>query len=320
MIGKVHRLIDPSKLRDDPRFLSLLKTYFNIEYIPCLISSPLREDKSPSFSVFYSNSQDVLYKDFSTGESGTMYNLLSEITGKSIYDLLEESEVFEIQKPQRREPTKTTIDVIVREFEDYDLKYWDSYGISLDTLKLGNIYPIRNLLLTRNGSRDCYPIDKYAYVYVEFIDGNQVLKVYQPYSKHKWLSNFTSSVVDLYSILPPTGDNLIITSSRKDALTLVENLKIPAICFNSETSSPEHKIIEELLTRFKNVWVLFDNDYNKKVNVGDIAAKSLIFLFNKIKQLSIPSEYQSKDPSDLVLKHGRETLINVIKNQIFKQR
>lgn len=318
MIGKVHRLLDSSSLRNNPKFLGLLKKYFNIEYIPCLISSPLREDKNPSFSIFYSSDYDILYKDFSTGESGTMYNLLMEFTGKNIYELLEETEISEVHTPQRKEPTKTTIDVVIREFEDYDLKYWDSYGISLDALKLGNIYPIRNLLLTRDGFRDCYPIDKYAYVYVEFINNTQVLKIYQPYSKHKWLSNFTSSVVDLYSILPPTGDNLIITSSRKDALTLIENLKIPAICFNSETSSPEPKIIEELLTRFKAVWVLYDNDYDKKVNVGDIAAKSLIFLFNRLKQLIIPKEYQSKDPSDLVLNHGRDTLINTISNQIFK--
>ena len=132
----------------------------------------------------------------------------------------------------------------------------------------------------------------------------------------KWLSNFTHEIIDLYSILPETGDNVIITSSRKDALTLMENCNIPAICFNSETVLPECKVMNNLRERFKNVWVLYDNDYDKSVNVGDLSANTMINIYPWLKKLTIPSEYEAKDPSDLVFKYNREFLTQLIQKQL----
>lgn len=319
MIGKVNKLFDPcikDRILKKVDEFSILKEYIDIDIIPCLIHSPLREDNNPSFSFFYIGN-NILYKDFSTGESGNLWTFLKKLTNKTIEELCEEILNKNINKSIVHTPIKPKIEVCVRGFKTHDLKYWDSYGISEQTLKLGNIYPIKNVVLNRGGIKTCYPVDKFAYVFVEFENNEQVLKVYQPYSNIKWLSNFTFNIVDLYSILPKKGENVIITSSRKDALTLIENCSIPSICFNSETSTPNFLVIKDLLTRFKNVWVLYDNDYDKPINIGDRSAKALISLFNNIKQLTIPIEYKAKDPSDLVLKHNRTILKQLITKQIY---
>lgn len=318
IIGEVHTLADPKErekilsIYDEE---SILKSYIDIDSIPCLIHSPLREDYKPSFSFFYLRG-DLIYKDFSTGESGNVWTFLTKYTKKSLPELYKDILERKPTKAEIKTFVKPTIEVEARPFNSDDLAYWDSYGISEATLKRGNIHAIRNIILNREGNIATYPADKLAFVYVEFIGDKQVLKIYQPKSKMKWLSNFTHEIIDLYSILPEKGEHLIITSSRKDALTLMENCNIPAICFNSETTLPNYNIMEELKTRFKNVYVLYDNDYDKSVNIGELSANLLISRNPWLKKLTIPKEYEAKDPSDLVLKYNRNTLTTLIKKQL----
>ena len=47
--------------------IDILTRYFNIKKLPCVINSPLREDKRPSFSIYIKDTK-VRYLDFSTGE------------------------------------------------------------------------------------------------------------------------------------------------------------------------------------------------------------------------------------------------------------
>ena len=96
----------------------------------------------------------------------------------------------------------------------------------------------------------------------------------------------------------------------------MENCDIPAICFNSETTLPNYNIMVELNERFKNVYVLYDNDYDKSVNIGELSANLLISRYPWLKRLTIPTEYKAKDPSDLVLKYNRNTLTTLIKKQL----
>ena len=318
LLGKVNKLSDPKekdKILDVYSEESILKSYVDIESIPCLIKSPLREDNKPSFSFFFVNG-NLMFKDFSTGESGNLWTFLTKLTNKSYSELYQDILTRKPKKVELKETIKPTIEVVARSFNNDDIKYWESYGISLSTLKKGNVHPISTIILNREGSKVFYPADKYSYVYVEFENDKQILKIYQPYSKMKWLSNFNHSTVDLYSILPSTGDNIIITSSRKDAMTIMENCNIPSICFSSETVLPEYKIMVDLQKRFKNIYVLYDNDFDKKVNVGSMSADVLISHYSWIKKLTIPSEYKAKDPSDLVLKYNKQTLNNLISQQL----
>ena len=69
--------------------LDILQNYFpDIKYLPTTINSPLRQDIHPSFSIFKSEDK-VLYKDFSTGESGDIYTLLEKIWGCSFIEVID---------------------------------------------------------------------------------------------------------------------------------------------------------------------------------------------------------------------------------------
>ena len=209
--------------------------------------------------------------------------------------------------------TSSVLQVKTRQWFDYDMEYWNSYGITREWLEFGDVHPISHILITRDGNTKVIPADKLAYVYVERKDGKVSLKVYQPKSHRlKWLSKHDSSVWDLWSRLPSKGDILFITSSRKDALCLWENTGIPSVSLQGEGYVPKEKVINQLKRRFGRVIIFFDNDFDKEENHGHIYASRLCDMFN-LEMVEIPSEYKSKDPSDLFRNKGSETFRRVIK-------
>ena len=52
-----------------------------------IYNSPFREDKNPSFGIYYSKrTQQLLFKDHGTGQCGNVIKFVSLITGKTNYD------------------------------------------------------------------------------------------------------------------------------------------------------------------------------------------------------------------------------------------
>lgn len=307
----------------------VLAYYFNISTIPCLINSPLREDTKPSFSVFYGRNNTICWKDFATGDSGNVWELMSQYWGISfdkvllrIYKEINTNKEVTVRKTTCRrnyQHSEKTLQVKIRDWKDYDFKYWETYGISERFLKFGSIYPISHIFITEDNKMKTFLADKYAYVYIERKDNKVTLKVYQPLvadKTRKWYNSHNSSVWDLWRQLPETGEKLIITSSRKDALAIWENTGIPSISMQAESVLPKPQVIQELKDRFKKVYVLYDNDFTKPDNPGRKFGNKIAKSFDLI-QIEIPEEYQSKDSSDLVKNHGRETLRKVI-NELVK--
>ena len=220
---------------------------------------------------------------------------------------------IKITKYKRYVHADTKVEVTIREWRDYDYKYWESFGISSKWLKFGRIYPISHIFINENR----FPAEKYAYVYIENKDNHVTMKIYQPFSERmKWLSKHDSSVWDLWDRLPEKGDKLIITSSRKDSLCIWENTGIPTVSLQGEGYIPKQHVMQQLKDRFNTIYVLYDNDFNSDINNGRIFGKTLADKFDLI-QIEIPEEYQSKDTSDLCLNWGRNTVKQVI-NQLIK--
>lgn len=294
--------------------------YLGITCVPEVINSPLRQDNNPSLGLFINNRTNSLwFKDFGSGEKGSLYDLLAKMWNVSkdkVYDrILEDMPAPALIKKHgvkvyRKSAGK--VEVRVREWKDYDIAYWDSYGISLPWLKFGEIYPISHIILTKNGHSYPIPAEKYAYVYVERKDGIVSFKIYQPYSKeYKWMSKHDSSVWDLWTKIPEKGDKLIITSSRKDALAIWSNTGIPALSLQGEGYIPKEHVVQQLKDRYNKVYVLYDNDFQSEENHGRMYGKMIAEKFN-VTQIEIPEKWKSKDPSDLVKNHGREVLRGVI--------
>ena len=294
--------------------------YLGITCVPEVINSPLRQDNNPSLGLFINNKTNSLwFKDFGSGEKGSLYDLLAKMWNVSkdkVYDRILED--MPAPASMRKHGVKVyrksagKVEVRVREWRDYDIAYWDSYGISLPWLKFGEIYPISHIILTKNGHSYPIPAEKYAYVYVERKDGIVSFKIYQPYSKeYKWMSKHDSSVWDLWTKIPEKGDKLIITSSRKDALAIWSNTGIPALSLQGEGYIPKEHVVQQLKDRYNKVYVLYDNDFQSEENHGRMYGKMIAERFN-VTQIEIPEKWKSKDPSDLVKNHGREVLREVI--------
>lgn len=305
----------------------IMRFYLNIDVLPALINSPLRQDRNASVSIFSPDGVKVFYKDFGTGEHGSIFDLLRRMWNRTfsetitkIWDDIDKVKHNRINLNRTRSgvihKSNSILEVRTRQWFDYDMEYWNSYGISREWLKFGDVYPISHILITRDNITKVIPAEKLAYVYVERKDGKVSLKVYQPKSQRlKWLSKHDSSVWDLWSRLPDRGDTLFITSSRKDALCLWENTGIPSVSLQGEGYVPKEKVINQLKQRFGRVIIFFDNDYDKDENHGHIYASRLSGMFD-LDMVEIPSEYKSKDPSDLFKNHGAKTFRRVIKELV----
>ena len=229
---------------------AILSHYLHINSLPVVINSPLRKDNHPSFLLYTPDGNKVYYKDYATGDRGDIYTLLekrdnitfSQLIRKIATDSIANSSLsFHTPCNAVRDfrKSKITLKVKVREWKDYDLEYWKSYGISLKWLKYAEVYPISHKIVYRDGEKHVYHAAKYAYAFVERKENNITIKVYQPLVKnkrYKWMNTSDGSVVGLWTKIPLKGDKLFICSSLKDALCFWSNMGIPAIYVQSETT------------------------------------------------------------------------------------
>src|SRR5574344_1465555 len=153
-IGLVQNLVSLSDILAKTTEEGILYYYFKTT-VPGLISSPLREDRKPSFGFYYSNSGSIKWVDFSTRERGSLYDLLEKLWNKNFQEVLDkiydDLPKFALSSDNQLNITKhghnritysneTLLECKVREWRKYDLDYWESYGVSLPWLKFGDIY------------------------------------------------------------------------------------------------------------------------------------------------------------------------------------
>lgn len=311
----------------------ILSYYFGVNELPTVIHSPLRKDSNPSFGLYTLDGKRVHFTDLATKDKGGLFDLLMKYWGESYKDMLKHlwedlsnfpsasvrlNSIKEGKTYQSLSSRSNDLQCKVREWRDYDIEYWKSYGISLEWLKYADVYPISHKIVISDGHRYVFGADKYAYAYVERKEGKVTLKIYQPFNKggYKWSSNIDRSVWSLWTKIPKFGNNLIISSSVKDCLNIMCNLGIPAICMQGEGYKPKPQIIEELKSRYKNVILFYDNDYNNPDNPGRKDSMELSLEYN-LKRVEIPAKYESKDPSDLFKKYGRDRYLEIM-NEILK--
>ena len=298
----------------------LLSRYLGITSLPVLINSPLREDMHPSFFIYSPDGNKVLYRDYATGDNGDIYTLLQRQRGVTFSQLIRSiasdkafsgnSSEFSNTSSKGTHFAKSTIDlrVKVREWKDYDIAYWESYGISLKWLKYAEVYPISHKIVYKDGQRFVFPAARLAYVFVERKEGNVSLKIYQPMNtRFKWHTSNSGSVVGLWTKVPEKGEKLVICSSLKDALCLWANIGIPAIYVQSETTGMSNTAQEVLRQRFRHVFICFDND---APGLEDGLNFSLQTGFQNVV---LPQFEEGKDLSDLYKAKGKEEFINIVK-------
>ena len=304
--------------------IDILSFYFNIKEIPCVIHSPFREDNRPSFGLYLSNNGRIYYKDYATNENGGIFDLLGKLWKCDYKKVLEriDKDILKINKGNikinntansiivrnnKEHNSNSDLQCKVRDWRNYDIEYWNQYGISLEWLKYAEVYPISHKIVIKNQHKYIFKADKLAYAYVEHKEGKVSIKVYQPLNTngYKWSSKHDSSVVSLWTKVPEYGDILCICSSLKDSLCLWANMGIPSISPQGEGYNMSNTAINELKRRYKRIFVLFDNDEAGKID-------GLKFSTNTGFINIVLPDYGAKDVSDLYKLVGKDKWLQII--------
>jgi len=288
-----------------------------------VINSPLRNDKIPSFAIYYHKTfrDKLMFYDFATKETGDCFILVSKMFGLTMKQtFLKIAYDFKLsdfkQDATAITSYNTTLKIIQREkinlqiksreWYDRDMFFWQQFKIKKKTLDFFNVVPLSYIFYNDYAVK----AENLAYAYKEFKDGNVSYKIYQPESeKFKWINNADFSVHQGYTQLPVTGELLIITKSLKDVMSMHDNCSISSVGLQSESVSVKSSVLEEYKRRFKKVICLFDND-EPGVRFSKMFANDTgldYFLLPKIKNV--------KDFSDLI-KYSPHNAIEVFNKSL----
>lgn len=295
-------------------------------HINKVMCSPIREDKKPSFGLFYTDQGKLLWNDFAIG-CGDVFDFVSAKTGESnfynVLKLIEEDLIFKKNnnyekvlnkvKIIKKETSIVKLGVKIRNWNKDDFDYWQQYNIKLKTLERYRVKPISMMFINKKPVK----VNRLAYCYFELKDKKLSYKIYQPFSNYKWFSNNDSSVWQGWSQakINKGGDVLIITKSLKDVMSIISSTEFNSISLQSESTMPKEKIINLLKRKFKKIYLLYDNDYDKEMNHGQNFAKKIIERYN-LTNICISDRLKSKDFSDLVKNKGVQLASDFLKKEI----
>jgi hypothetical protein len=280
--------------------------------------SDLRKDNSPTVSIIQWNNK-LLYKDFGRADhsfdcfgyvsykySVTFIEALAIISndfGLGLTSKSSTSVAITYGKKDFPPKLKTMIRVKYRRWNLKDASYWTQYCITRELLVKFGVHPIEYYWINETRFK-CTDI---SYVF----HFNSGYKIYNPnQTDYKWFSNVGKETIQGYDQLPENGEVVFLTSSLKDVMCL-EVLGYPSIALQSEMQMPSEETIQSLYKGFKQVVVLYDNDYTSEDNPGQLMASRICEKY-ALKNVCIPSSYKSKDVSDLIKNHGKEVSSKII--------
>lgn len=328
MIAKGYKSVSKQEVLSRVSESQILAHYFHIYEVPTLINSPLRQDNNASMGIYSPNGKDINYKDFGTSETGSIFTLLKNLWKVDYHEvysrILKEvnSNTVSAVKTCRVIANKTyhksiSLDVKVREWRDYDLQWWGQYGITKKWLNYAEVYPISHIIITKNNQKNVFPADKLAYVYIERKEGRITKKIYQPLNTkgHKWSQDNDKSVLGLWTMLPKSGSKVCICSSVKDALTLICNCHIPAICLQGEGMPLSITVCTQLKERFETVLIALDGD-TPGVEDSKKLSKETGFPWIQCPYIEISETKVLKDWADIRSYYGKDKLIELFNTSL----
>lgn len=293
--------------------LSIYKRYIKNEFtLGKSFSSPLRKDKSPSFSIYYhKTSNKYLFKDFARDDiKGDAIRFVELLFALSYTDAINKICFdFNINNLQANSMKVTEkLDIQEKMFSKQELSYFLEYGINEKILSRFNVksvlkYSIKNRW---SSSSETNPI-----FYYKFDWGG---KIYQPKNKFRFHYHGNKPQQYIFGLdqLPKVGKLLIITGGEKDVLTF-SALGYNAMAFNSESANIENNVLSLLMKRFKYIAVCYDADLAGKKASAEVSKKHSIA---NIK-LPLSGAKTDKDISDYI-RNGcsKDELYRLIYNAI----
>lgn len=294
---------------------TLISNYYGVPIKKGLFCAKHRTDSHPT-CCYYKRNGRIYIKDFGSDYYGDWIYVVEQKFNCNYYDALAiAANDFDIQKIPHLNKNKVKISneslsenkqsiirVEIRDFQQYELDWWNKFGISLQTLKKFRVFSCKNIWINDHIIH-LETNNQLVFGYYGGIkDGIEQWKLYWPNNKkYKWLSNRDSSQLQGARMLPKSGgDLIIIQKSLKDVMLLYE-FGIPSVAPNSENIFLSDEKLMKLKSKFKRIIVWYDNDAPGKAYLEKIKKEH-----PELDYFYIPEDFKEKDFSDFYKKYGKD--------------
>ena len=309
----------------------IMSFYLKVPIKKGLFKSPLRKDKFPTCSLYRNNSNNLIFKDFATGQNLNIFGVVQTLFNCSYFEALRiiandfgiiknhnlQKNPGKILSDYTKIETKefAKIQVQIQDFTELELKWWSRYGITKEILQTYNVFSCKHIFLNdqlcATSTQNCPIFGYYGGKIQQNGEKFELWRCYFPKrDNYRFLTNWPSKKIQGYDQLPKKGNLLVITKSQKDNMCF-HSLGIAACSPNSETQWLSDNMLEELKQRFKYIVVLFDHDYAGITSMNKLKKKH-----PELKYTWIPRKYEAKDISDFYKKYKRNKTLNLIKEFI----
>lgn len=287
-----------AKLDQVKAFNFYLKPYHKFEQLSQgkNISNPFLPDKqeTPSFNIYTSNKNgEWKFKDFATDDQGNIFDLVMRLSN---CDFIQSLHIINNDFSLGLNNSKNEIlKIEFKQWNHNELRYWNDYGISTDTLEKYYVKPlVYYKSINKQGKEYTVKttIDNPIFAYKI---NSHCYKIYKPLDKKykfSWLGEKPSDLIFGYDQLPNEGDRVFITGGEKDVISLYAHNE-SAITLNSEIAHLPEELFNELKSRFKEIIVLYDIDSTGKNQSDKLARK------HKMCQIILPSKLKEKGGKDI---------------------
>lgn len=302
-----------------------MEHYLGIPVKKGLFKSPLRKDNTPTCSFYRDKAGRLIFKDFRGDFYGNFVEVVKFKYNVSYHKALaiiandfgillnpelekHKSCIKEYTNNVLKPSEESIIKVKVKDFTKEELDWWGSFGIGLTTLKKFFVFSCEIVFLNDQIYSYSTPTNfNFGYFYPSRDSKKQFWRIYYPQNKkYRFISNWNKTMIQGFHMIPKSGEFLVITKSMKDVMLCYE-LGIPAIAPNSENLFITEAQWDNIVIKFRKIFLLYDTDLAGVSNSKRIKKK-----FPKIQVLLIPRKYKAKDLTDLYKKLGTEKMLNLV--------
>ena len=306
--------------------LEIYNYYFGTFELNQWYKSPFRDEKKGSFIFSHYNNQ-IVWRDFgidprpfdSLNFISKLFNLDFHGAIKKVYDELHKYNLVKQQIPHLKIPNKRTILPTLKysTLKAKEKEYWYNGKVTDKEIDIYNIFKSE---VWYDSKKVIYSTDKnISFVYL-FDTIQKIWKAYNPYPKNgtlKFFSNNIANHVQNFDKLGITGsDILFITKSYKDCIVL-NKVGFDAIAPHCEAILLDPWYIDYLKTRYKHIYVFFDNDFTGVSKSTEFTERFFLNYINIPTSLSKP-DIEIKDPWDVIKEYDYNLLTDIIHDKLIR--
>lgn len=295
----------------------------NVDWqINVITFSPFRNERNPSFMIGDKNGR-LTFIDFAdTSKRGSCFDFVKMMFYlkdlKEVLSLIDRDFglgfsretntneykriISEYVQPIRAEKSYSTIQVITKPFDKYELEYWNQYHQSEDDLKANNVYSISKVYL----NKQLFPAPiselRFGYLY------GDKWKIYRPHAKdkkNKWVpNNVPITAMDGKDDIK-SCDVAFINKSKKDYMVMKKLFPTSCAVQNEGLGCFSTENVDYIKSNSASQILSFDSDITGVENSQQITQ---MFGFD---YCNVPRQYLSegiKDWADLAKVHGMKTI------------